>query len=228
MKRSEINRRIDEAKAFFAEHGFVLPPFAQWTAGQWRAMGHEADEIRTRRLGWDVTDFGSGRFDEVGLLLLTLRNGRVDDPGNRKIYAEKIMLVGPGQVTPWHFHWHKTEDIINRGAGRLIVELRHAAADESFADTPVVVSCDGVARQVPAGGRVALDPGQSITLVPHLYHQFFADPAAGPALIGEVSSVNDDATDNRFSPPVGRFPAIEEDAAPTHLLCHEYPPAPPR
>jgi D-lyxose ketol-isomerase len=226
VNRSEIDRRIDDAIAFLAEHRFVLPPFAHWTAEQWRCIGHEGDEIRTRRLGWDVTDFGSGRFDQVGLLLFTLRNGLMTDTANRKTYAEKIMLVGPGQVTPFHFHWQKTEDIINRGAGRLVVELHNAAADESLADTPVRVSCDGVEREVAAGGRVVLEPGQSITLVPYLYHQFYADPDAGPALVGEVSSVNDDAKDNRFNPPVGRFPAIEEDAPAAHLLCNEYPAAP--
>ena len=32
-------------------------------------------------------------------------------------------------------------------------------------------------------------------------------------------------TDNRFNPPVGRFPKIEEDEAPYRLLCNEYPKA---
>ena len=34
-----------------------------------------------------------------------------------------------------------------------------------------------------------------------------------------------DNTDNRFNPPVGRFPAIEEDEPPYRLLCNEYPDA---
>ena len=42
-------------------------------------------------------------------------------------------------------------------------------------------------------------------------------------LIGEVSLVNDDNTDNRFYQPVGRFPEIEEDEAPMYLLCTDYP-----
>jgi D-lyxose ketol-isomerase len=41
-------------------------------------------------------------------------------------------------------------------------------------------------------------------------------------LVGEVSSVNDDHTDNKFHQPVGRFPDIEEDEAPTHLLVGDY------
>ena len=225
MKRSEINRHIEFASAFMAEHGFRLPPFAFWSADDWRRAGHDADEIRSRRLGWDVTDFGSGRFEQVGLLLFTLRNGRLDDPANRKMYAEKIMLVREGQVTPFHFHWLKTEDIINRGAGELVVELYNSTADDRFAETPVEVSCDGVVRRIKAGGSVTLHLGESITLTPRLYHQFQARPGAGVALIGEVSSVNDDATDNRFHQPVGRFPAIEEDQPTTRLLCNEYPAA---
>ena len=47
----------------------------------------------------------------------------------------------------------------------------------------------------------------------------------GPVLLGEVSQCNDDACDNRFNPPMGRFPAIEEDEAPYRLLCTEYPAA---
>jgi D-lyxose ketol-isomerase len=38
-----------------------------------------------------------------------------------------------------------------------------------------------------------------------------------------VSTVNDDAHDNRFLEELPRFPGIEEDAAPVRLLCTEYP-----
>ena len=41
-------------------------------------------------------------------------------------------------------------------------------------------------------------------------------------LVGEVSTVNDDETDNVFHEPVGRFPRIEEDEAPTRLLVIDY------
>ena len=41
-------------------------------------------------------------------------------------------------------------------------------------------------------------------------------------LVGEVSLVNDDDTDNRFLEPVGRFPAIEEDEPPLYLLTQDY------
>jgi D-lyxose ketol-isomerase len=225
MKRSQINRYIDEAKDFFARNHFFLPEFAFWTSGQWKGRGTEADEIRSRHLGWDVTDFGSGKFEEMGLLLFTLRNGRLDDPRNLKNYCEKVMVVRELQVTPFHFHFQKTEDIINRGAGRLVLELYNSTKDGRFADTPVLVHCDGVLVEVPPGGQVLLEPGESITLPPGLYHNFFAEKGRGTALIGEVSGVNDDATDNRFKEALPRFSPVEEDEPPAHLLCNEYPPA---
>ena len=225
MKRSEINALIASAKHLFHQHGFRLPPFAAWTPADWARKGSEADEIRVNRLGWDLTDFGSGKFATTGLLLFTLRNGNLKDPNNVKMYAEKLMIVEDSQVTPFHFHWVKTEDIINRGGGNLVVELRHSDSNDNFTDEPIQVRCDGVLRTVPAGGSVVLRSGESITLTPRLYHKFYGQIRTGRVVVGEVSSVNDDAADNRFKDPVGRFPAIEEDEPPAHYLCNEYPPA---
>ena len=40
---------------------------------------------------------------------------------------------------------------------------------------------------------------------------------------GEVSSLNDDETDNYFIESVRRFPSVEEDEPPLYPLCTEYP-----
>jgi D-lyxose ketol-isomerase len=42
-------------------------------------------------------------------------------------------------------------------------------------------------------------------------------------LVGEVSVVNDNKSDNRFYDPIGRFPKIEEDESPLYLLVSDYP-----
>jgi D-lyxose ketol-isomerase len=224
MKRSQINALIRDAEEFFAEQRFPLPPFARWTPEEWQQRGPEADEVRERQLGWDLTDFGSGDFDRVGLLLVTIRNGDAKSPGTTKNYAEKVMIVRENQVTPWHFHWSKSEDIINRGGGNLVIELALSTDDEEgLADREVEVSCDGVVRRVPARGRIVLEPGESVTLVPRMYHTFYGQAGKGKVLVGEVSRTNDDNTDNRFLEPLGRFPAIEEDEPPYRLLCNEYP-----
>ena len=61
---------------------------------------------------------------------------------------------------------------------------------------------------------------ESICLEPFVYHRFWSEE--GTTLVGEVSLVNDDNTDNRFYEEVGRFPAIVEDEAPLHLLVSDY------
>src|SRR5580692_5657629 len=132
MKRSSINSHIAEASRFFAANRFILPPYADWTPEEWQEHRSEADEIRNNRLGWDVTDFNLGNFESLGLTLFTLRNGLLAGGKSSKVYAEKIMFVGQNQVTPFHYHIHKTEDIINRGGhgtGRLVVQLYNSDKD---------------------------------------------------------------------------------------------------
>ena len=84
---------------------------------------------------------------------------------------------------------------------------------------------DGITFTVPAGTQLKLTPGESIHIQQFLYHDFEVEPGTGAVLLGEVSQCNDDNTDNRFEPPVGRFPAIVEDEPPYRLLCNEYPKA---
>ncbi len=226
MKRSRINALIVEAKQLFDSVGFRLPPFAFWSPTQWAARGHDADEIRVNALGWDVTDFGSGDFDRCGLLLFTIRNGNYHHPSEYpKPYAEKIMVVKENQVTPTHFHWKKREDIINRGGGELVLELWKSTKEETLSAEPFTVSIDGVAFPCKPGEKVVLRPGESICLEPYIYHKFYGAPGKGTVVVGEVSAVNDDTSDNRFLSAKGRFPKIDEDVEPVHLLCNEYPPS---
>ena len=222
MKRSEINAIIRSADAFIRAHGFFLPPFAYWTVEDWQEKGEEVSEIVENALGWDITDFGLGDFARIGLFLFTLRNGNPKNlaSGNGKLYAEKIMVVEDGQLTPLHFHWSKMEDIINRGGGKLKLRLYPAGEDESLVRTgEVTFSMDGCRRSIKAGEVVTLEPGESITLEQHCYHEFWGE---GKVLTGEVSLVNDDNTDNRFFQPIGRFPTIEEDEEPLYLLVGDY------
>jgi D-lyxose ketol-isomerase len=219
MKRSEINAAIQSMIDLARSHQFHLPPFAHWTPEEWHTKGTEYDEIRAAGLGWDVTDFGKDDFARFGLTLLTIRNG-VEGQPDSKSYCEKLMMVNEGQTTPLHFHWSKTEDIINRGGGRMVCELRSATPDELLSDAPVRVSMDGRQLEVPSGTELVLEPGQSITLAPYQYHAFWAEPGGGAVLLGEVSAVNDDARDNRFLEALPRFPGIEEDEPPLRLLCN--------
>jgi len=224
MKRSTINRYIREAKEFIARWQFTLPPFAYWRPEEWKTKGLEYNELRENQLGWDLTDFGRGDYDKLGLLLFTIRNGNFHYPDG-KTYAEKLLIVKPGQYTPYHYHMSKMEDIINRGGGgKLKIQLyrslgsgAHSTMDEK-SDVPV--SVDGRNYAVKAGTVISLGTGESITLKQGVFHQFWSDDEV--LLLGEVSMVNDDHNDNFFLEELGRFPGIEEDEEPLHLLVGDY------
>ncbi len=224
MKRSKINAAIKELENMARQNGFSLPPFCNWTPQEWNEKNSEYDEIRDNMLGFDITDYGMGNFDKVGFSLITLRNGNQNNPKYKKVYAEKLLMLKEGQHSPMHFHWKKSEDIINRGGGTLIIHVYNDDNGE-LGKTDVLVNMDGRSYYVPAGTGIELKPGESITLWPHQYHDFDVKPGTGDVLIGEVSMCNDDNADNRFYEKVGRFPEIEEDEPIYRYLCNEYPKA---
>jgi D-lyxose ketol-isomerase len=220
MKRSEVNAIITHVKNFLVKHMFMLPEWAAWSPGDWKGKYDVCSEIVDNKLGWDITDFGSGNFRKKGLALFTIRNGNWDKKD--KLYCEKVMVADERQITPMHFHWSKTEDIINRGGGNLVMEVFIADPDNKLSEEPVTIRIDGILKTVKAGELIILDPGQSICLKSRIYHRFYPQKGRGKVLIGEVSLVNDDENDNHFYDKVGRFPEIEEDVLPIHLLVNDY------
>jgi len=209
MKRSELNKILQDAVLFIKEMNIKLPPFAYWSPEEWENKGNEYDEIRDNMLGWDITDFGSGNFYKIGLLLFTLRNGNLYNKKYKKPYAEKIMIVEEEQVTPFHFHRYKMEDIINRGGGNLLIQLYNSDENGELKKGKVNISIDGRNFKEDAGIVLKLSPGESICLPQGQYHKFWGEKWTGKVLVGEVSMVNDDKTDNHFLEQNGRFPEIE-------------------
>jgi len=142
---------------------------------------------------WDVTDFGLGDFNKAGLTLVNL--------AEQPEYCEKLMYVRHSQVTPRHYHEAKKEDIICRW-GRLVIELPSS--------TPIRLQVNGEWRDIPPGKPLVLASGERITLTKGVLHAFWADSEY--AIVGEVSTANDDAHDNYFEDKrVGRFSEIDED-----------------
>lgn len=224
MKRSVVNEIIAESDAFMRSFGFVMPPFAYLDpAGLKDYVGTGGAMVRDHMLGWDITDYGQGNYEDLGLFLFTVRNGSEANVsrGMGMLYAEKMLISGEHQISPMHHHIKKTEDIINRGGATLVIELYTRAEDGSCdPSAPVEVLTDGRMRTLKAGAHLALQPGESVTLEPWHWHAFWGE--GGRVLIGEVSNVNDDRTDNIFREPIGRFSTIDEDTDPTHLLVSDY------
>ena len=237
MKRSEANRIIQYTIDKLQDAKFPLPPFAFYGPEEWKNLPEDEIELVENMLGWDITDFGSGDFEKVGLTIFTFRNGNFYAKDKYpKPYAEKMLYVTDGQILPFHYHWDKREDIINRGGGDLEITL-HNSTPEDFADveggrnhkpgtfaaTPVVATIDGKKVTVPDGGKVVLKPGQSISLEPGQYHQWQGVPGTGDVILFEVSTTNHDTIDNRFHTAGERIPTMEEDEPAKYLMFADYP-----
>ncbi len=231
LRRSLINAEVERARRVLGALHIPLPAFGHWPVEQWQKTGGEAQEVRDCMLGWDVTDFGSGCFEKLGRTLFTLRNGISTNPKYPKGYAEKFLVEAEGQRSPMHYHRSKREDIINRGGGTVIVTLYPVGEDGLPGSGHLDAQIDGITRRVKAGEPIRLAPGESCTIVPLTYHQFWAEEGTGLPMDGkrytvggEVSSVCDDWNDNVFVEQWAiRFPEILEDEPRTSYLCHEYP-----
>jgi len=222
MKRSEVDEIITDGLIFTESLGFHLPSFARWSPTDFAERVEAIGDIIDNMLGWDVTDFGEGDFPSVGSLIFTLRNGSITNSKYPKPYAEKILMQREGQVLPWHFHYTKREDIINRGGGVLAIELSNSSPSYDLLETPVDIVVDGESRTVPSKESIKLAPGESVSIPPGMYHRFWAEKGHGPVLAGEVSSVNDDTIDNHFLGDQTRIPEIEEDVPAKFMLFADY------
>lgn len=219
MKRSQINRQERETLDFLRACRFALPEWATWRPADWAEAGPALGEVKARMLGWDIGDFGSGDFARLGHVIFTLRNGPRDHSGEP--YCEKVIIMRDGQNLPIHFHFKKIEDIIVRSGGELVIRAWNSDREGRRRTDPVKVLEDGALwKEFAAGEEIKIRPGGCITLTPGIYHSF---QTRGDALIGEVSSVNDDVADNRFLDNVTRFIPIEEDEEILYYLCNEYP-----
>jgi len=215
MLRSEINKIITESINFFDAMNFHLPKWAFWKLKDWETHRNFINEIVQFGLGWDITDFGSNNFDKIGLLNFNLRN---------YIYCEKVLICKENQATPFHTHRQKVEDIINRGGGNLVIELEISNDIEAstLPEKQGKISIDSIPITFDSKTKIILTPGQSIRLKPGIFHQFYGQEGYGKVLVGEVSTTNDDTTDNIFVNGNPRFPEIEEDEEPMYLLVGDY------
>ncbi len=226
MKRSEINRLIKEGIEFLKSRDYPLPPQAFWSLKDWNKNRDKVAEMTKRRIGWDITDFGSGKYEKIGLLLYTLSNGIIDIDGQiiDQNYSNKLLIVGDNQVTPMHHHSQKMEDIINLGGGNVKIKVYNVGEASKVDESSLVkIFRNESWESYKPGTVITLEPGERVRLDPHHYHQFWGQPGKGKILVEEVSSVNDDQIDNFFLENLPRFPGIIEDEIPKYLLCTELP-----
>lgn len=215
MKRSEINYYIETFAKFCQRNNHFLPVFDLKSK-------KVTEELINRQLGFDITDFGSGQFEKIGLSLFTVRNGNPQEK-NTIPYCEKTMFSLPGQKTPCHYHKKKTEDIFVKAGSNLIIRIWPSKFHKKENGLKIKVLFNGYEyKEIVSGREISLKPGQTVTLTPKHVHEFFGDPKGQGTLIGEVSTYNDDKEDNYFIDKVSRFPKIEENAKIKHYLVGDY------
>ena len=137
-----------------------------------------------------------------------------------RLYAEKAIMSLDGQRAPHHYHVVKTEDIVNRGGARFVVELFQVDALGAPTKDRFRALKDVSVLDLGPGDQVRLEPGEGLTLEPYVAHAFWAE--GGTALAGEVSLANDDRSDNYFVPPLAPPAPIEEDAPARHVTARDY------
>lgn len=231
LTRSIINESIKVALEVTHHFNFFLPAFAYWNIEDWQKAGNDCIEIKECMLGWDVTDFGSNDFYNIGRVLFTLRNGKFNEKKYPKEYAEKLLIDPQNQRAPSHFHKYKREDIICKAGGNILVQLTKADHKGIPSKQTFTVQVDGCTKRLNPGETIRLTPGTSVTIPPKTIHQFWGEEGTGYPINGErytlsseISSVCNDLTDNYFLVDYGvRFPTIEEDQERKYFLCHEYP-----
>ena len=134
MKRSKVNEILRAGDEFIRSFGYVMPPFAYLSPKEMRAQRDRLGTIVDRRLGWDITDYGQGDFDRLGLFLFTARNGDAADltAGRGMLYAEKIMISRPRPGVadaPAHREGRRHHQPRRRDAGAGILRKRPGRHD---------------------------------------------------------------------------------------------------
>ena len=220
MKRSEINKAIKTAKEMMEKYSWTLPHWAYWSKSDYENKSGLKEYLNKHQMGWDVTDFGKGVFNEQGIALFCIRNG-IQGNANDKPYAEKLLFMQEGQEIPFHSHKIKLEDIINRGGGDLAIEFVEVDEKDQELSNKITVLVDGEKILLDPYEPLILKKGQSVTVDRNIFHRFYAVKGSGMVMAGEVSQVNDDNNDNYFLEPIGRFSEIQEDEPPLHPLWNE-------
>ena len=220
MKRSEINKAIQSAKKMMEKYCWTLPSWAYWSKSEYENKSELREYLNKHQMGWDVTDFGKGVFNEQGITLFCIRNG-IQGNVNDKPYAEKLLFMQEGQEIPFHSHKIKLEDIINRGGGNLAIEFVEVDEKDQELSNKITVLVDGEKIRLDPHEPLILKRGQSVTVDRNIFHRFYAVKGSGMVMAGEVSQVNDDNNDNYFLEPIGRFSEIQEDEPTLHPLWNE-------
>ena len=184
MKKSEMDAHRRRALEYFAKAGIVLT---------------DAEEAAL-----EVADYQLGRFNEIGLYLLTYFNtGRSS--------ARELVLL-PGQACPEHYHPpFEDEEGPNPGKEetfRCRLGKVYLYVDGDPTPNPACEPPGFHREHFRVGHEIVLNPGDQYTLRPGVKHWFRAGPEG--AVVSEFSTRIKDDADVFTDPALSRFSTLEE------------------
>lgn len=181
MKQEQYEAVRIEARKYYEKAGIVLTE-------------KEKEEI-------EVADFGLGRFDEMGLTLVTYVN--------TERCCAKEMVLFPGQTCPEHIHvpipelgYPGKEETFRCRYGTVFLYVEGEAEDKIQASKPKDSEI-----YFEAAHEVILNEGEQYTMRPNTKHWFQAGEHG--AVISEFSTQSLDEYDRFTDPAVKRIPVIE-------------------
>lgn len=234
MKRSDIDYAIERAISNAKKYGVALPLWAEWNPEEFEK---NADGIRHQKLGWKVVDFGLGDFEHCGLVIFVLCSALVDELGEPLAkpscignyeypvtsFSRKYLFVQAGQTEPHHFHRQKARKEVSVIAGSPVrFELAWAENDTTLSSKKVDVAIDGIWHNLPAGGAVMVNPGETITLPGNLSHVISVAEGGPDSIMLETSTANNDRNDNIFPFMTPTSKPVEEDTKARYQLLDEH------
>ena len=184
MKKAEMDALRHKAVEYFDKAGIVLTP-------------QEKDAI-------EVTDYDLGRFEDIGLFLLTYFNtGRSS--------ARELVLL-PGQACPEHFH-PPFEDATGANPGkeetfRCRMGTVYLYVDGEPTPNPQCAPPTFHPEHFRVRHEIVLNPGDQYTLKPGVKHWFRAGSEG--AIVSEFSTRIKDEADVFTDPVLTRFSTVEE------------------
>jgi D-lyxose ketol-isomerase len=174
MNQHQIDKALERAGELLATAGIVI-----------------AD---TERRSIEVTDFGLGRFGEMGLVILVYVN-------TDRVCAKELVMF-PGQICPEHRHPPAggepgKEETFRCRMGEVYLYLPGEPTLSPGARVPEDKAASFTVRR-----EVVLRPGDQYTLAPDTLHWFQAGESG--AVVSEFSSTSRDELDIFTDPDIRR------------------------
>ena len=174
MNQHQIDRALEQAGKFLKDAGIVI------TDRERRSM--------------EVTDFGLGRFEEIGLSILVYVN-------TDRVCAKELVML-PGQICPEHRHPQVSggpgkEETFRCRSGVVFLYLPGEPTPSPRARIP-----EDKKAFFTVWREVVLRPGGQYTLAPDTLHWFQAGDSG--AVVSEFSSTSRDELDIFTDPEIRR------------------------